>query len=213
MPLTSFLSSLLVLNSNEGNRMGFSNGICLGWIIWETVLLHTHQVSVEYILLLRGTYSSGPFSRLSQVSVMFCQFTYCMSETEECYGFNHFKSNTRWIVLVTAVLNVVMYCLESNTPLEPMFFKWAFLHAGNRSYCWVDVHRTRWALSILVFTVSIIYQGGRFYEHWEHKQGTRVMLNMRRLYFRGSNSTGTRIENSLFSTAEFWTGEVSSSGC
>lgn len=59
VPKIVFFSSLLVLNSNEGNRLGFTNGICLGWIIWETVLSHTLELSAEYILLLRGTYPSN----------------------------------------------------------------------------------------------------------------------------------------------------------
>ena len=48
------IASLLVLNSNEGNRLGFSRGICLGWIIWEAFLTQSLLTCVELVLLVRG---------------------------------------------------------------------------------------------------------------------------------------------------------------
>ncbi|KAK7690397.1 hypothetical protein QCA50_007055 [Cerrena zonata] len=47
------IASLLILNSNEHNRLGFSHGICLGWIIWEAFLTHSLLIFVEIVLLLR----------------------------------------------------------------------------------------------------------------------------------------------------------------
>ncbi|CAL1712778.1 unnamed protein product [Somion occarium] len=198
------LASLLILATNEHNRLGFSSGTCRGWIIYESFLSISLVLLVEAILMIRIYAIFARSKRLLQILSLLFIAECVVSVTGQAFSIINLSFSLELGCVVTSTPPAYMASWIAPLTFQTILFVLTIFKCfvtmtkktGSDSVLFIFVRDGIWAyalmfavmlLNLLMFQLKASPLAPLCFK-WALSIisfcGSHVLLNMRRLHAR-----------------------------